>query len=63
MGLNIKYCVRPINENMVIDSIFETYNLFDAIQKAELHNSQTKEKCIIVSIHDELKIKGRQKFE
>ena len=52
MGMNTKYCVRPLNENVVIEPIFETYNLFDALQKAELYSSQSNEKCIIVSIDE-----------
>jgi len=54
--MNVKYSVRTIDKNSVVSStIFETYNLVEALQKVDEQEQQrnltpeTDEKYIIVS--------------
>jgi hypothetical protein len=53
--MNIKYSVRPIDKNFASESIFETYNLVEALKKVEEQNQENNTKCIIVSCDVELR--------
>jgi hypothetical protein len=53
--MNIKYSVRPIDKNFASESIFETYNLVEALKKVEEQNQENNTKCIIVSCDAELR--------
>ena len=48
MGIIMKYLVRPIYEKEVFDSIFETWNIVDALKKVEEQYQKNEIKCIIV---------------
>jgi hypothetical protein len=51
--MSIKYSVRPLNENIAVEPILETYNLKEALQKVEEQVQLTRTKFIIVSIDEE----------
>ena len=54
--MNIKYCIRALDKNNVVSgTIFETFNLVEALQKVEeyehqrANSSEAEEKYIIIS--------------
>lgn len=50
----MKYLVRPFNDNGVCDSIFETWNIVEALKKVEEQYQKYETKCIIVSCRDNI---------
>jgi len=53
--LNIKYSIRPVDNDVAVESIFETYSLIEALQKVGEHQNTTRKKCIIVSCPEDPK--------
>jgi hypothetical protein len=56
--MNVKYLVRPLSESNVCDSIFESWNFFEALKKVEEQYEKNETKCVIVSCPGDFK--GRQ---
>jgi hypothetical protein len=54
--MNVKYLVRPLKESNVCDSIFETWNLVEALKKVEEQIEKNETRCIIVSCPDDCKV-------
>ena len=47
-AMDVKYSVRPISNNVVTESIFESFSLLEALQKAEEQYIENCTRCIIV---------------
>ncbi len=47
-AMNIKYSVRPLEEDIVTESIFETFSLSEALKKVDEQYQESNMKCIIV---------------
>jgi hypothetical protein len=52
--MNVKYLVRPLSESNVCDSIYETWNLIEALKKVEEQYEKNETKCIIVSCPEDI---------
>jgi hypothetical protein len=50
----MKYLVRPVKENYVCDSIFETVSLIEAVRKVQEQFEEKESRCIIVSCPGEM---------
>jgi hypothetical protein len=53
-GYDMKYSVRPLNESLVADSIFETFNILEALEKVQREYNESNTRCIIVSCPEDL---------
>ena len=53
--MNIKYSIRPVDNDVAVESIFETYSLIEALNKVGEHQNMTRKKCIIVSCPEDPK--------
>ena len=53
-AMNIKYSVRPLKEDVVAESIFDTYNLFEALKKVDEQYIATKTRCVIVPCNSDV---------
>ena len=57
--MNIKYSVRPIDNNVASESIFESISLLEALKKAEEQYQETSLRCIIVRCCDDEKMEEK----
>jgi hypothetical protein len=55
-SMNVKYLVRPLSESRVCDSIFETWNIIEALKKVEEQYEKNDIRCVIVSCPDKLQV-------
>lgn len=61
--MNIKYSVRPLNQDIVAESIFDTYNLIEALKKVDEQYITTKTRCVIVQCNPEVsKLQSAKEF-
>lgn len=49
----MKYVVRPLIDNFVCDSVFETKSFPKAIEKVEEKFNETQTRCVIVTYKDD----------
>lgn len=61
MVMTMKYLVRPVENNCVCDSIFETTNLSEALKKVNQQYNENETRCIIVSCQENIMFTQRKK--
>ena len=52
--MNIKYSVRPLKEDVVVESILDTYSLIEALKKVDEQYQADSTRCIIVQCNPEV---------
>jgi hypothetical protein len=57
----MKYLVRPVEDNCVCDSIYETNNISDAMKMVNKQYIEKDTKCIIISHPDNILYKKHRK--
>ena len=52
-GHYMKYSVRPLNENLVKESIYETFDIIEALEIVQKEYNESNTICVIVSCRED----------